>query len=182
MPFCPQCGKKIEEGTVFCPYCGVKIDASSETFDKVTQNSDQPQSAKTIPETKGVTAKAGTAAKGTDSSTLVISYVGSALLAGILLAYVATKGWDVIPYAVLFVCGLFILMNLIRTLTYVPSGTARIRFRKKLTPDEALLESKCNFDKGGISLFFKYAGAPVVVTSLVFLLINVVLLSLLFLV
>jgi len=178
MPFCLHCGKEIEEGTVFCPYCGVKIDASSEAFDKTTQASNSPQSAKAMPETKGVT-KTGTASKGTDSSTLVISYVGSALLAGILLAYVATKGWDVIPDAVLFVCCLFILMNLIRTLAYVPSENARIRLRKKLTPDEASLESKISFDRGGVSLFFKYAGAPVIITSLVFLIINVILLSLL---
>jgi hypothetical protein len=181
MPFCPHCGKEIEDGTVFCPYCGFKINASSETLSKATPNSNPPQAAKVMPETKGAN-KNGAVAKGTDSSTLVISFVGSALLAGILLAYVATKGWDVLPYAVLFVCCLFILMNLIRTLTYVPSENARIRFRKKLSPDEASLESKCSFDRGGVSLFFKYAGAPVIVISFVFFIINVVLLSLLSLV
>jgi hypothetical protein len=25
MPFCPNCGKEISEGTTFCPYCGQRL-------------------------------------------------------------------------------------------------------------------------------------------------------------
>lgn len=180
MPFCPHCGKEIEEGTVFCPYCGMKIDAPFATADGTPQKSNPSPSAETTPETKEATpVKSEAAAKGTSSSDLITPYVCSIVMAGMLLAYVARKGWDTIVYAFLFVCCLFLLISLIRTLTYIPSDKARARLRKKLSPGEASLESERVFSKGGISLFFRYAGTAIIILCIVFFVASVVLLSLL---
>lgn len=39
MPFCPNCGKTIDQGNVFCPHCGVKIlsTISASPSDQITE-------------------------------------------------------------------------------------------------------------------------------------------------